>query len=99
MLLFIELLIMRVDWIFFSVDRRIQSQYDHLEQEYRQTCIEVLRNSNTRGCGKVTFDHSAWNWSYSIQFNFNQGSRSQPAIGLRQTPKPRVSPAVCLFVS
>jgi len=48
---------------------RIQSQYDHLDQEYRQTYIEVLRNSNTRGCGK--------------------GSRSQPAIGLRQTPKPR----------
>ena len=35
------------------IDRRIQSQYDHLDQEYRQTYIEVLRNSNTRGCGKV----------------------------------------------
>ena len=35
------------------VIRRIQSQYDHLEQEYRQTCIEVLRNSNTRASGKV----------------------------------------------
>jgi len=51
---------------------RIQQQYDHLEQEYRQSCIGVLRSSNTRGCGK--------------------SSRSQPAIGLRQTPKARVSP-------
>ncbi|XP_032792504.2 ras-GEF domain-containing family member 1B isoform X1 [Daphnia magna] len=50
---------------------RIQSQYDHLEQEYRQTCIGALRSSNTRGCGK--------------------SGRSQPAIGLRQTPKARPS--------
>ena len=37
----------------FAVTRRIQSQYDHLEQEYRQTCIGALRSNNTRGCGKV----------------------------------------------
>jgi len=40
-------------YLFFNLNRRIQSQYDHLEQEYRQTCIGVLRSSNTRGCGKV----------------------------------------------
>ncbi|XP_067009236.2 uncharacterized protein [Anabrus simplex] len=50
---------------------RIQAQYDHLEKEYRQHAIGVLRCSNTRGSGK--------------------SNRSQPAIGLKQTPKARVS--------
>ena len=40
-------------YLFYFIYRRIQCQYDHLEQEYRQTCIGVLRSSNTRGCGKV----------------------------------------------
>ncbi|XP_063217120.1 uncharacterized protein LOC134527957 [Bacillus rossius redtenbacheri] len=53
---------------------RIQAQHDHLEKEYRQYAIGVLRNSNTRGSGK--------------------SNRSQPAIGLKQTPKARVSEQV-----
>ncbi|XP_047109663.1 uncharacterized protein LOC124779368 [Schistocerca piceifrons] len=48
---------------------RIQAQHDHLEKEYEQHAIGVLRCSNTRGSGK--------------------SNRSQPAIGLKQTPKAR----------
>uniref|UniRef100_A0A1B6E6V3 Ras-GEF domain-containing protein n=1 Tax=Clastoptera arizonana TaxID=38151 RepID=A0A1B6E6V3_9HEMI len=48
---------------------RIQAQHDHLDKEYREHAIGVLRNSNTRGSGK--------------------SNRSQPAIGLKQTPKSR----------
>ncbi|XP_046991991.1 uncharacterized protein LOC124598913 [Schistocerca americana] len=48
---------------------RIQAQHDHLEKEYQQHAIGVLRCSNTRGSGK--------------------SNRSQPAIGLKQTPKAR----------
>jgi hypothetical protein len=33
--------------------RRIQAQHDHLEKEYRQHAIGVLRCSKNRGSGKV----------------------------------------------
>ena len=85
-------------YLFIYFNRRIQSQYDHLEQEYRQTCIGVLRSSNTRGCGKVKIyryfvQPLGQNIYLSVYFIIHalQSSRSQPAIGLRQTPKARVS--------
>jgi hypothetical protein len=34
--------------------RRIQAQHDHLEKEYRQHAIGVLRCSKNRGSGKVS---------------------------------------------
>jgi hypothetical protein len=37
-----------------SACRRIQAQHDHLEKEYRQHAIGVLRCSKNRGSGKVS---------------------------------------------
>lgn len=45
--------------------RRIQSQYDHLDKEYREHALGALLSANTRGSGKVSL----------INYKFNLLSR------------------------